>query len=213
MKTTLYLIRHGATANNLADPPKLQGRKSNPPLDAIGIHQSQVTAEFLAVRPIEVCYVSPLERAQQTARIICEPHKLIPIVHDGLIEIDHGDWDGMDWPTIKAQDPYLYEQAHTNPAITGYKGGENFAQVLDRVKVVMDEIARRHAGKAIMVVAHHIVNRVFMAEVLGLGANKARKFSLDNCSISVVTHENGKFTPIVLNSNFHLQGISTSGTA
>src|SRR6266404_3737394 len=32
MTTTLYLVRHGATAANLACPPRLQGRRHDPPL-------------------------------------------------------------------------------------------------------------------------------------------------------------------------------------
>ena len=66
-QTILYLIRHGATEANLAKPARLQGRRHNPPLARVGIRQAEATRDFLAVRPIDRCYTSPLLRAVQTA--------------------------------------------------------------------------------------------------------------------------------------------------
>src|SRR5437879_1666623 len=74
MKTILYLIRHGATEANLAQPPLLQGRRHNPPLARVGIRQAEATRDFLAIRPIDCCYSSPLLRAVQTAAIVAAPH-------------------------------------------------------------------------------------------------------------------------------------------
>lgn len=78
MKTYLYLIRHGATAANEARPPRLQGRRQNPPLTPLGIRQAEATRDFLAIRPIDHCYSSPLLRAFQTAAIVATPHGLAP---------------------------------------------------------------------------------------------------------------------------------------
>src|SRR5438552_3915423 len=78
MRTTLYLLRHGATEANLARPARLQGRKHNPPLAPLGERQAALTRDLLAVRPIDFCYCSPLLRAVQTAEIIAAPHGLSP---------------------------------------------------------------------------------------------------------------------------------------
>jgi broad specificity phosphatase PhoE len=78
MKTVLYLIRHGATAANLSSPPVLQGRRHNLPLTDLGTRQAEITRDFLAIRPIDFCYSSPLRRAMQTASIIALPHGLRP---------------------------------------------------------------------------------------------------------------------------------------
>ena len=67
MKTVLYLLRHGATEANLMTPPKLQGRGQNLPLARLGIRQAEATRDFLAIRPIDRCYSSPMLRALQTA--------------------------------------------------------------------------------------------------------------------------------------------------
>ncbi|QVL32087.1 histidine phosphatase family protein [Telmatocola sphagniphila] len=208
MRTILYLLRHAATANNLAHPALLQGRRQNPPLHSVGEMQARVTAEFLAVRPLDAVYSSPMLRALQTAQILAAPHKIKPVAVQSLIECDIGDWEGQSWEEIKENEPGLYDRFMANPAVQGYKGGENFQQVLDRTRGAIEEIITRHAGKAVLVVSHHIVNRVYLADLLGLGAAKARKFSLDNCSISLVVNEKGKTGVQVLNSNFHLQGVA-----
>src|SRR6266852_199035 len=63
MRTILYLLRHGATEANLANPARLQGRRLDPPLAKLGVRQAEATRDFLAIRPIDQSYSSPLRRA------------------------------------------------------------------------------------------------------------------------------------------------------
>lgn len=208
MKTILYLLRHGATEANLARPPRLQGRRSNPPLAPLGLRQAEATRDFLAIRPIDHCYSSPLLRAMQTATIVAAPHKLRPQPLDDLIECDIGTWEGLDWQSIRYLDAEAYQRFHTNPARFGYPGGESFQQVADRIGPALDALFARHVGQSILVVAHHIVNRVWLAQLLGLGAAQARLVSLDNCGISVVVQQGDDRTVRTLNAAFHLQGMA-----
>ena len=208
MQTTLYLIRHAATPANLQKPAKLQGCRMNPDLAPFGIRQAIATRDFLAVRPVEVIYTSPLRRAARTAEIIAEPHGLTPLFVDDLTECDVGEWEGLSWEEIKASYPDKYASYHANPAAHGYLGGENFGQVYDRTIHAIDDILARHEGSTIVVVSHHIVNRTYLAGVLGLGPARARAVSLDNCGISIVHHRNGKTTVATLNAAFHLQGVA-----
>ena len=92
--------------------------------------------------------------------------------------------------------------------MNGYAGGENFRQVYDRATRAIDEILSLHEGATILVVSHHIVNRTYLAGVLGLGPARARTVSLDNCGISVVKHERGKTTVASSTPAFHLQGVA-----
>src|SRR5438128_9943386 len=78
MRTILYLLRHGATEANLAKPARLQGRKLDPPLAKLGVRQAEATRDFLAIRPIDYCYPSPLRRAMQPPAIVPAPHALAP---------------------------------------------------------------------------------------------------------------------------------------
>jgi broad specificity phosphatase PhoE len=207
-KTVLYLIRHGATEANLVCPPRIQGRWHDPPLAHVGVRQAEATRDFLAIRPIDHCYSSPLLRAVQTATIVADPHGLVPRQLAGLTECDVGRWEGLDWQTIRSREPAAYQRFHANPAAFGYPGGESFRDVHDRVAPLLDDLLRRHAGEAILVVGHHVVNRTYLAGLLGLPPDQARQVKLDNCGISVVVREGNSTTVSTLNAAFHLQGVA-----
>lgn len=206
--TVLYLIRHGATAANLARPARLQGCRHDPPLAPLGVRQAEATRDFLAIRPIDHCYSSPLHRALQTAAIVAAPHGLTPIPLPALTECDVGRWEGLDWATVRTLDPDGYDRFHANPAAFGYPDGETFADVSQRVNATIEDLLQRHAGQSILVVAHHIVNRIYLASLLGLGPERAKQVVLDNCGISVVIRRDERTTVGTLNAAFHLQGVA-----
>src|SRR5262245_43410714 len=206
MKTVMYLLRHGATTANLERPAKLQGRRADPPLAPLGLRQAVLTRGCLAIRPLDACYTSPLRRARQTATILCEPHGIEPTSLGALTECDVGRWEGLSWETIRQNDPDAYLRFMDNPAGVPYPGGESFGDVLRRVAPALEELLREHEGEAILVVAHHVTNRTYLANLLGVPPEHARRVKLDNCGISVVVHQGGETTVQTLNATFHLQG-------
>jgi len=206
--TTLYLIRHGATEANLATPARLQGRKHNPPLARLGVRQAEATRDLLAIRPIDHCYTSPLLRAVQTAALVAAPHRISPVTLDALTECDLGSWEGLDWQTIRYLDAEGYQRFHANPALFGYPSGESFADVYARVRPAIDGLLQAHEGQSVLVVAHHIVNRTYLAGLLGMGPELARQIVLDNCGISIVVRQGEKTTVSTLNAAFHLEGVA-----
>jgi broad specificity phosphatase PhoE len=210
MKTVLYLIRHGATAANIASPPVLQGRQFDPPLAELGIRQAELTRDFLAIRPVDRCYSSPLKRALQTASIIALPHGLKPEPIEGIVECDVGRWEGLDWQTIRNTDADAYERFMKNPAKFGYAGGETFADVAKRVTATIEDLLHENRGRSILVVGHHVVNRTYLAGILGLRASQARQVSLDNCGISIVVRERNQTSVSTLNASFHLAGVAAA---
>ena len=205
--TTLYLVRHGATAANLADPPRIQGRRSDPPLAEQGLLQARTAGQFLADRPVVACYTSPLLRAVQTARIVAEHHGITPVQMVALSECDAGDWEGLDWPSVRLLDPEGYRRFHDDPARSGYPGGESYADVHRRAAPVIDQLLAGHAGKSIVVVAHHVVNRTYLAGLLGLRPGQAREVVLDNGAVSVVVRRGGQASVIALDAAAQLRGL------
>jgi broad specificity phosphatase PhoE len=207
-RTTIYLVRHGATEANLARPPRIQGRRHNPPLARLGVRQSEATRDFLAIRPIDHCYSSPLLRAMQTATIVAAPHGLAPQPLEAFTECDVGRWEGLDWQTVRYLDAEGFQRFHANPAEVGYPDGESFADVYRRVAPAIEQLLDQHAGQAILLVGHHVVNRTYLAGLLGLTPDQARQVRLDNCGISVIFREGAETTVTTLNAAFHLQGIA-----
>ncbi len=207
-RTLLYLVRHGATEANLARPARIQGRRHDPPLARAGVRQAEATRDFLARCRLDHCYCSPLLRAVQTAAILAAPHGLSPVPLEALTECDVGRWEGLDWQTVRYLDAEGHQRFHADPAAFGYPGGESFADVHARAAPALDGLLARHAGEAVLVVAHHVVNRTYLAGLLGLGPGRARQVSLDNCGISVVAREGGRTAVRTLNAAFHLQGVA-----
>jgi broad specificity phosphatase PhoE len=208
MKTVLYLIHHGATEGSLARPPLLEGRKQTRPLSPLGIRQAEATRDFLAIRPLEHCYSSPLPPAVQTATVVAAPHGLSPVVLERLSECDVGRWEGLDWPTIRSRDSEVYRHFMEDPAHHAYPDGESLADVYRRVHGALEEVLARHAGEAVLVVGHQIVNRTYLAGVLGLSPDHAWQVTLQDCGISVVVRDEEKTSVTTLNAAFHLQGVA-----
>lgn len=205
-KTVLYLLRHGATAANISKPPVLQGRQQNPPLAPVGVRQAEVTRDLLAIRAIDQCYTSPLLRAVQTATIITAPHGIKPRVCEEIIEGDVGRWEGLDWESIRQREPQSYAKYMADPGSFGYPEGESFREVYERAAPALDKILRSHPGQTVLIVSHNIVNRTYLAVLLGLSIAQARQVKLDNCGISVVEHDKSGTVVTTVNAAFHLKG-------
>jgi broad specificity phosphatase PhoE len=210
MTTTLILLRHAATAANLERPARLQGRRLDLPLAPLGIRQAELTRNLLAMRPFNRIIASPLRRAMQTAEIIAFPRRRAIETVAELIECDVGHWEGMSWEDIHRQDREAYLRFHQNPAAHGYPGGESFSDVAQRVVPFFSKLVEDSAGQTLLVVSHHLVNRVYLANLLGLPPEKARLVKLDNCGISVVVHHGTHTQVVTLNAAFHLQGLGAA---
>jgi broad specificity phosphatase PhoE len=202
--THLYLVRHAATAANLAVPARLQGRSTDPPLAPFGVRQAEATRDLLTAIRFQACYCSPLVRAVETANIIAGPHRLTPVTLAELTECDVGEWEGLDWETIRNRDPEYYQRYAADTASVPYPGGESFGDVHSRAAPAIDRLITEHAGQAVLVVSHHVVLRTYLAGLLGLPIRLARRVALDNCGISVVTGEDGQVKVAALNAAFHL---------
>jgi broad specificity phosphatase PhoE len=201
----LYLVRHGATENNRAKPPRLQGRRTDPPLSDQGLEQARQTGRFLAQTPLDAVYSSPLLRARQTAEAIAAPHGLAVEVVDDLIEIDVGAWEGRAWDEIEKTDPDAYRAFMTDAAANPYLGGENITTVLARAAPAIEKLMHENVGRRIAAVAHNVVNRVYLADLLGMPLARYRSVPQDNCGVNVLRYRKGRIKAVTINGIFHLE--------
>jgi len=186
MPTTLLLLRHGATAANVAQPYTLQGSQPDSELVDAGIIQAKAAADLLASYPAVQVYCSPLKRARTTAEIIADRLEVPLQLVDGLVEADVGLWSGLTWSEIERRWPAEHRAFHDDPATHGYLGGENLTQVRDRVLPIIQQVAATHCDRTIVVVAHGVVNRVLLAHWLGLPLRQSRRLPQDNTAINTV---------------------------
>lgn len=82
----ICIVRHGETDWNKEG--RCQG-KTNISLNENGIAQAENLKNKLNISKIDVCFVSPLKRALETAKIITDD-KLDLIIDDRIVERDFG---------------------------------------------------------------------------------------------------------------------------
>jgi broad specificity phosphatase PhoE len=201
----LYLIRHGATANNRAKPPRLQGRRTDPGLSDEGRGQAEQTARFLSSVKLKSVFTSPLLRARETAEAIATPHGLDVVTVDDLIEVDVGVWEGRSWEEIQKTDREAYQAFTANAAENPYLGGETILTVLERSAPALERLLSENLGKSIVAVAHNVVNRAWLAQLVGLPLKKYRSVPQDNCGVNLIRYRKGKVKAVTINGVFHLE--------
>lgn len=201
----VFLVRHGATLNNLADPPKIQGHGSDLGLSDQGRHQAEQAAVLLSTQKIAAAYSSPLCRAYETATIISRAQQLEPTHIAALREVDVGQWEGLSWRDIQRDAPEAHRQFLTDPATFGYAGGENLTELLARVRPAFEQLMQAHLGQSILVVGHNVVNRVLLATYLEVPLARAREIHQDNCGVNVLRYRDRQVKVLTSNAAFHLQ--------
>jgi broad specificity phosphatase PhoE len=205
MPRVMYLVRHGATANNVANPPVLQGCHVDAPLSSEGESQADAVARQLSQTRICRVYSSPLLRARQTAEPIARVRRCDVECVPMLREVDVGRWEGRSWVNIAREDSEAYQQFQSRPDLFGYAGGENLSQVAQRVVPALLELLQSAEDGPIAVVAHNVVNRVFLAHLLKVPLSEARTLSQHNGGINVITQQHSDPIVETLNTVFHLQ--------
>lgn len=139
----LYVIRHGQTDWNIKK--RFQGH-SDIPLNATGVKQAQAAKEQLKNIPFDLCITSPLQRAAQTAEIICSDR--CPIIYNHLlVERNFGQLEG----TIANQKIILSiwasDTAYQDPNF------ETLEQMVDRAQRFL-QFLQTLTAKTVLVASH-----------------------------------------------------------
>ena len=167
----LVLIRHGQTQWNREG--RWQGQ-ADPPLNALGRRQARRAALALRGACLDHLYSSDLRRAVETAHIIGAELGLAAIPDARLREIDLGRWQGMLSADIQTQYPEEFRCWHESPLATRPPDGEDLHTLAARVLEAISEIALRHPGRRVGIVAHELPIAVVMAHVRGVDLAQLR---------------------------------------
>lgn len=162
----IILARHGETAWNAEG--RYQGQEDIP-LSPVGEGQAAALARRLADVPIARAVASPLSRARRTAEIALGDRAGMLSTDAGLMEIAHGEWEGLLASEIHARDGERMRAWRETPQDVLMPGGESIQQVLDRSWPAFARACEGlGADDTLLVVAHDAVNRVLLCRVMGL---------------------------------------------
>ncbi len=187
--TEIILARHGETKWNVEEV--FRGR-IDIELNQTGVKQAELLAEYLSERKIDAIYSSPLRRALKTAEAIAGYHKLDVKIAPGLIDFDCGKWQGRSLQEVRDKYKELYAEWVSHPDRVRIPAGESLTDVRKRAMGVVGDVIVKYE-RAVVLVAHRVVNKVLICAMLGLDNSHFWKIRQDTCGITTFTYENGRF--------------------
>lgn len=148
--TTLYLVRHGETVDNVNQI--MQGQTQGK-LTENGIRQAQEVRDQLASEDFSAIISSDLKRSVDTAKIIAEPHDLEVVQTPLLRERDWGGFTGRFIPELKGE--------------VWPDDIETLENLLSRAGEFIAFVKKTYPGKKVLAVGHGIVNKAVQAVYYG----------------------------------------------
>jgi probable phosphoglycerate mutase len=179
--TRLIAVRHGETAWNV--DTRIQGQ-IDIGLNATGLWQAQRASQALADEGIGVIYASDLSRAWQTAEEIAKPHGLAVQPEPRLRERAFGHLEGMSFAEIEAMLPEDAKRWRERDPEFEPEGGESLLTFRDRITQVASELAARHPGELVTLVAHGGVMDVLYRAATRQELQAPRTWQLGNAAIN-----------------------------
>lgn len=181
----LYIIRHGKTDWNAE--MRIQGR-TDVPLNEEGRRSALEAGEKAKDCHFDVCYVSPLSRARETAELFLKgmgKEKEIPmIMDDRLVEMSFGCYEGVDGTMKLPESPIASLFLDPEHYVPG-EGGETFEELMARTGNFLEEVIypQLKEGKDILIVGHGAMNSSIVCQVNHAELKDFWALSIGNCQL------------------------------
>jgi probable phosphoglycerate mutase len=210
--TRILAIRHGETAWNV--DTRLQGHLDIP-LNDVGLRQAQRLAQALVQRDvIDAIYASDLSRAHATALPIAQRIGQSVTTHAGLRERSFGQFQGRTFLEIEAELPdHAWHWRKRTPDWTPPEGGESLIALRDRIVSTVDELAVRHPGQQIVMVAHGGVLDILYRAATRLDLQAPRTWGLTNTAVNRLLWTPQGLSLVGWNDTTHLDTLAKDETS
>jgi probable phosphoglycerate mutase len=179
--TRIIAIRHGETAWNV--DTRIQGQLDIG-LNETGRQQARRVARALASESIQAIYASDLLRAWDTAHAIASTTGGALQAHEGLRERSFGVFQGKTFTEIEATWPDQAQCWRKRDPQWAPEGGESLADLQQRINRTANELAARHLGEQIVLVAHGGVLDMLYRAATGQDLQAPRSWEVGNAAIN-----------------------------
>jgi phosphoserine phosphatase len=200
--TKIYIVRHGETQWNKEEV--FRGRKDIP-LNETGKQQAEKVGLYFSHAPVPVNRIlsSPLERAMQTAEAISYRTGVAIERTDDFTDMNFGIWEGLTLPEVEKDYPSDFVLWKTSSEKLQIKDGETLAIVRRRVSAGLLNINHTQED-AVVIVTHRVICKILILHALGIGNEHFWNMKFDPGSITLVEHNNERYTLIFSNDTCHL---------
>ncbi len=205
--TTILLVRHGTTATTGTILP---GRAPGLHLSERGVAQAEAVAgrlSELTKKPVAL-YVSPLERARETAAPIAKVLKLRPFIDRGLLECDFGTWTGKKLATLAKRSEWRAVQH--SPSTFRFPEGESFTEMQQRIWSTLERLAAKHRNRTIVVVSHADPIKAAVTFAQGVPLDLFQRTVISPCSLSAIAFTSAAPMVLCVNATGTLKELSPS---
>jgi probable phosphoglycerate mutase len=199
--TRLIAVRHGETAWNVE--ARLQGQLDIP-LNARGADQARRAARVLADDAIDVVVSSDLARAHATAQAIASFNRCPLLLEPGLRERSFGRFQGLTHQEVADRWPEQSARWKSRDPDFAPGDGESLRAFFARCVEATLRIARAHAGRTVVIVAHGGVMDCLYRAASRIPLDAQRSWSLDNAAINRLLHTDSGLTLVGWNDVGHL---------
>ena len=195
--TTVLLVRHATTA---ATGKRLGGWTPGVHLDENGVAQAEAAAQRIVASGAEVAavYASPLERTQDTAKVVAKAVGLRVRTRKGLGEVDYGDWTDRPLGQLRRRKDWAVIQQ--TPSRFTFPGGESIRGAQSRVVEELESLAADHPKDTIVAVSHADIIKAAVAHFLGMPLDTFQRIVVSPASITVLALPEGG-APMLLSLN------------
>lgn len=174
------LLRHGHSTANATGV--LSGRLPGVLLTPTGEEQARRLSSAFDGVDIASVSVSPLERTQQTARLVFGNREFRNA--PGIIECDYGDWSGRLLSELSGET--LWQQVQQEPSAVRFPNGESMTAMAARsVTAVLDQATDEGIH---VFVTHGDIIKAVISDASGAAFDHFQRIVVDPCSISIIRY-------------------------
>ena len=183
------------------------GRTDSPPTE-LGLRQLRATVEALTDEPITRVLTSPLSRARLLAEAIAEDHQIEATACDGLIELDVGELEGLEWSIVRKRfADFLGAWRGDDSVSAPMPGGESLLDVLKRSRPLLDELVADPTEGTGLLVTHNFVVKMLVVHALAMPPREWRRIDTGLAGITTFRVADGVPAVVRLNDRHHLNGL------
>ena len=194
----IIFLRHGQAENNTKRI--LAGRTEGVPLTKIGIEQAENIGKYLKPIDISAIYSSPIERANNTAKIVAESNSIDYKLDERLTELDMGKFTRMPYDEIFAKHGNVFLKFYSNDPIISKYNVETFPHVQKRVMDMLDYTIKKHDQENVLLVTHMDPIKSVIAKVMDLKPLSLFELIIANCSLTIIKHHDEKLSLSAINA-------------
>jgi probable phosphoglycerate mutase len=184
----VIFMRHGQADNNVNR--MLVGRHLESHLTEQGRQQVADTARHLKNIKIDKVIASPVIRAVETAKIVCDAIGTGYETDERLYEIELGKLVGMNYEEVVTKYGNLFLKFYDehDPLLASF-GVEPFVEVKKRVTSLLDEAVEKHPDRNILCVTHLDPIKAAISSILDLKPEALYRWHVRNAALTILKQQ------------------------